>query len=115
MNGVVYALAVPQSGAELYAGGEFTSAGGKVSPHAARASLFSIPPPPSLTIGLTPLNTLAISWPSPSTDFVLQQNTNGLGSVNWSNVTGTVQNSLTNKFFIVNPSVGQGFYRLVKP
>lgn len=28
MNGVVYALAVTQSGAELYAGGEFTSAGG---------------------------------------------------------------------------------------
>src|SRR6185436_17926970 len=47
MNGTsarVYAIAVATSGAELYAGGFFTTAGGKTSPNAARASLFNTPP-----------------------------------------------------------------------
>src|SRR5215471_7011406 len=38
-------------------------------------------------------NIVIVSWPSPSTGFVPQQNTNGLGSVNWSNVTGTIQDN----------------------
>jgi hypothetical protein len=73
------------------------------------------PPAPSLTIARTPTNTVLISWPSPSTGFVLQQNTNRLGSVNWSNVTGTIQDNGTNRYIIVNPPAGSRFYRLVKP
>jgi hypothetical protein len=77
----------------------------------------AIIPPPAvrLTIQRTPTNPVVISWPSPSTGFVLQQNTNGLGSANWSNVTGTIQDNGTNRFVIVNPPVGSRFYRLVKP
>src|SRR5947207_10481011 len=48
----VYAIAVATSGTELYAGGYFTTADGKISPNAARASLVGIPPLPSLTIRL---------------------------------------------------------------
>lgn len=83
--------------------------------NAGRAYLFIIPPPPSLSIRLTASNTVAVSWPSAATGFVLQQNTNRLGSVNWSNVTGTIQNNGTNRFIIVNPPIGSRFYRLVKP
>jgi hypothetical protein len=85
---------------------------------AGAAYLFSIPAlaaPPLLTIRKTSTNTVAITWPSPSTGFVLQQNTNGLGSVNWSNVTAGVQTVGTNETLIVNPIGGTRFYRLVKP
>src|SRR5438445_10861776 len=47
------------------------------------------PGAPLLVIRLTTTNTVAVSWPSPSTGFTLQQNTNGIGTVNWSNVTTT--------------------------
>jgi len=73
------------------------------------------PTPPSVAIKRTATNTVLISWPSPSTGFVLQQNTNRLGSVNWSNVTGTIQDNGTTRFIIVNPLVGNRFYRLLKP
>ena len=73
------------------------------------------PPPVRLTIQRTPTNTVVISWPSPSTGFQLQQNTNRLGSVNWSNVTGAIQDNGTNRFIIVNPHAGSRFYRLFKP
>jgi hypothetical protein len=58
---------------------------------------------------------VAVSWPSATTGFVLQQNTKRLGSVNWSNVTGTIQNNGTNKSIVLNPSAGNRFYRLVQP
>jgi hypothetical protein len=80
-----------------------------------RAYLFSIPPPPSLTIQLTASNSVAVSWPAAATGFVLQQNTNGLSSVNWSNVTAGIQTVGTNETLIVNPIRGSRFYRLVKP
>jgi hypothetical protein len=87
--------------------------------NAGTAYLFSIPPapapPPSLAIQRTPTNTVVISWPSASTGFQLQQNTNGLGSANWSNVTGTIQDTGTNRFIIINPLAGNDFYRLFKP
>jgi hypothetical protein len=83
--------------------------------NAGRAYLFNIPPPPSLSISLTATNTVALSWPSTSTGFALQQNTNGLNSVNWSNVTAGVQTVGTNESLIVNPIGGNRFYRLVKP
>ena len=83
--------------------------------NAGRAYLFSIPPPPSLSIRLAISNTVVVSWPSAATGFVLQQNTNGLGSVNWSNVTSTVRDNGTNKFIDVDPPRGNRFFRLFKP
>jgi uncharacterized delta-60 repeat protein len=67
---------------------------------------------PSLTIARTTTNTVAISWPSPSTGFTLQQNTNGIATVNWSNVLTTPTDNGTKKTVIVNPPGGTRFYRL---
>jgi len=69
---------------------------------------------PSLTIFRSTTNTAVVLWPSPSTGFGLQQNTNSISSLNWSNVTAINDNG-TNKFIIVNPPTGHRFYRLFKP
>jgi hypothetical protein len=77
------------------------------------AYLFNIAP--TLALGLTTSNTVAVSWPSPSTGWMLQENTNGVSSVNWSNAPGPIQDDGTNKTLIVNPPTGNRFYRLFKP
>jgi Beta-propeller repeat len=69
---------------------------------------------PLLTVTRTPTNTVAISWPSPSTGFALQQNTNGIATANWSNITDTIQDDGTNKTLIVYPVSGNRFFRLFK-
>jgi hypothetical protein len=87
--------------------------------NAGTAYLFRIPPAPapapSLTITRTASNSVVISWASPSTGFVLQQNTNRLDSVHWSNATETLQDNGTSRFIIVNAPAGSRFYRLFKP
>src|SRR5258705_9779581 len=70
MDYQVDALAVSGRGSDLYAGGWFTTAGGKGAGSMARAILRL----PSLTLRQTTSSTVAVSWPSPSTGFVLQQN-----------------------------------------
>ena len=72
------------------------------------------PGAPLLTITRTATNRVAISWPSPSSGFVLQQNTNGLGTANWSNAPGTVLDDGTTRTVIVSPPAGNRFYRLKK-
>ncbi len=104
----VEALAV--SGNDLYAGGDFTAAGGKLSYYLARAILRL----PSLTLRQTTSSTVAVSWPSPSPGFVLQQNTAGLGSTNWSNATDSILDDGTNKM-IIQPMGTSRFFRLVLP
>jgi hypothetical protein len=75
-----------------------------------KAYLFALVP--SLKIRSTPTNTLAVSWPLFAPDFLLQQNTNGLATGNWSEVTDTLQNDGTNNYIVVDPAVGNRFYRL---
>jgi hypothetical protein len=70
---------------------------------------------PSLTIRLTTTNTVAVSWASPWTGWTLQENTNGVASVNWSNAPGTIQDDGTNKTLVIAPPMENRFYRLVKP
>lgn len=70
---------------------------------------------PLLSIARTTTNTVAVSWPSPSTGFTLQQNTNGLVTVNWSNVFTAPVDDGTTKTVIVNPPTDNRFYRLFKP
>ncbi len=70
---------------------------------------------PSLRISAISSNSAAITWPSPSTGWLLQQNTDRINSVNWSNVTATIQDDGTTKTLIVNPPMGNRFYRLFKP
>jgi hypothetical protein len=72
------------------------------------------PGAPLLTIIRTTTNTVAVSWLSPSTGFVLQQNTNSISSVNWSNAPGTILDDGTTRTLIVNPPTGNRFYRLKK-
>ena len=72
------------------------------------------PGAPLLSIARTTTNTVAVYWPSPSTGFVLQQNTNSISSVNWSNVVTTPSDDGTTKTVIVDPPTGNRFYRLKK-
>jgi hypothetical protein len=69
---------------------------------------------PSLTIAYTTTNTVAVSWLSPSTGFTLQQNTN-VGTSHWTAVGTTPMDDGTTRTVIVDPPVGQGFYRLIRP
>lgn len=74
------------------------------------------PGAPLLSITLNPqLSTATVFWPSPSTGWTLQQNTNSVSSVNWSNVTSGIADDGTTKTLIVNPPAGNRFYRLNKP
>ncbi len=73
------------------------------------------PGAPLLSIARTTTNTVAVSWPSPSTGWNLQQNTNSVSSLNWSNVTAMIQDDGTTKMLIINPPAGNRFYRLHKP
>jgi hypothetical protein len=77
--------------------------------------LYSLPPPPSLTIRRTGFNTVTVSWPATASNFVLQQNTNSVSSSNWSNITSGIQNDGTTKSLVVNPASGTRFYRLATP
>jgi len=70
---------------------------------------------PLLSIARTTTNTVAVFWPSPSFGFTLQQNTNSVSSVNWSNAPGTILDDGTTKTVIVNPPTGNRFYHLFKP
>ena len=81
----------------------------------AKAALDWLASRPLISIRRTVTNTLAISWPSAATNYVLQQNTNGVTSPNWSNVTANIQNNGATKTLIVNPAGRNRFYRLVSP
>jgi hypothetical protein len=72
-------------------------------------------PPPSLTIRRTGATAVAVSWPASASNFVLQQNTNSVSSINWSNITSGISNDGTTKTLVVNPATGTRFYRLVTP
>jgi hypothetical protein len=108
VDSTVFALAVTGTGSDLYAGGRFTLAGDKAAGYAARAILRL----PSLSLRRATSSTMAVSWPSASTGFVLQQNTDGLGSGNWSNVTDSVLDDGTNHV-MTQPIGTSRFFRLV--
>ncbi len=78
-------------------------------------SLFAVPTSdaPLLNIFLTTTNTAVIFWPSPSSGWSLQQNSN-LSATNWFAPFETVNDDGTNKFIIVNPPTGNRYYRLSK-
>lgn len=69
---------------------------------------------PLLTIVATPTNTVMVSWPSPSTGFRLQQ-TIDLNTGPWTTPSEPINDDGTVKFVVVNPPLGNRFYRLVKP
>jgi hypothetical protein len=111
-TGGVYSVSAtigqPDAGAVM-SGGNYTLQGGFWAIQAVQT-----PGAPLLSITRTTTNTVAVSWPSPSTGWTLQQNTNSISSVNWSNAPGTILDNGTTKTLIVNPPTGNRFYRLFK-
>jgi hypothetical protein len=71
------------------------------------------PGAPSLTVTLTPTNTVVVSWPFLSTGFVLEQNPS-IGTTNWTSVTNSVSNDGSFKWVVVPASTGNKYYRLKK-
>jgi hypothetical protein len=112
-TGGVYSVtgSVGQPDAGTMSGGNFTLEGGFWGVIAA----LQTPGAPLLSIFRTPTNTVAVSWPSPSTGWNLEQNTSSVSSVNWSNVVSVPSDNGTTKTVIVNPPSGNRFYRLFKP
>lgn len=112
-TGGVYAVsgAIGQPDAGRMSGGNYSVDGGFWGLIAA------VQPPgsPLLSIARTSTNTIAVSWPSPSAGFVLQVNTNGVNTVNWSNVVTAPLDDGSFKTVIVNPPVGNRIYRLMRP
>ena len=90
-------------------GGNFSLTGGFWALYAVQT-----PGAPVLSIKLTTTNTAMVYWPSPSTSFTLQVNTN-LATTNWVTPAESVTDNGTIKFIIVNPPVGNRFYRLRNP
>jgi len=71
---------------------------------------------PLLSIAHTSTNTVVVFWPASAIGWALQQNTNSVSSVNWSNVTATIQDDGTTKALVEHPSpLDNRFYRLFKP
>jgi hypothetical protein len=100
----------PEANAQALTGGPFSLLGGFWS-------LFAVQTPgaPFLSITLDPqFRAVTVSWPSPSTGFVLQQ-TADLNVPNWVAVPQPVNDSGTSKFIVVNSAGGNRFYRLFKP
>jgi hypothetical protein len=111
-TGGVYSVSgtIGQPDASPMSGGNFTLQGGFWGIISAVQTTGA----PLLSIARTTTNTVAVFWPSPSTGWTLQQNTNSVSSVNWSNVVSGIQDDGTTKTLIVNPPSGNRFYRLFK-
>jgi hypothetical protein len=68
---------------------------------------------PLLTIQQLNATTVKISWPSPSTGFTLQQNSN-LATATWATSGFSISDDGTNKSITVSPPTGNLFFRLLK-
>jgi hypothetical protein len=112
-TGGVYSVSgtIGQPDAGTMSGGNYTLQGGFWGVIAA----VQTPDAPLLSILHTTTNTVAVSWPSPSTGWTLQVNTNSVSSLNWSNVTSGIQDDGATKTLIVNPPAGNRFFRLMQP
>jgi hypothetical protein len=98
---------IGQPTAGMMSGGAYSLTGG----FWAIISAVQTPGSPLLSVFVTRTNTVFVSWPSPSTGFVLQQNPNAAGT-NWVNVSQTPVDNGTVKSVLVNPPVGNLFFRL---
>ena len=106
MNGGVYALAI--SGCELYAGGAFTMAGGKISTYSARAFLEQ----PALFI-LRSGATATVSWPAFYEQFVLQETPDLTNANSWSAANYPLTTNGSTKSAAVPFSPTKQFFRLI--
>jgi len=112
-TGGVYSITgtIGQPDAGTMKGGDYTLQGGFWGIIAA----VQTPGAPLLSIFRTTTNAVAVTWPSSATGWKLQQNTNSVSSVNWSNVMSGIVDDGTTKTLVINPAIGNRFYRLQKP
>ena len=90
-------------------GGNYSVTGGYWS----LLSVVQTPGAPLLTITRSGAN-LIVSWPSPSTGFSLQENTN-LATTNWASFPGPVGDDGTTKRVTNSAPLGNKFFRLMGP
>src|SRR5688572_21830730 len=111
-TGGVYSVSgtIGQPDAGTMSGGSYSLAGGFWG----ILSAIQTPGAPLLTIRHTQTNTVVVSWPSPSTGYSLQQNSD-LNTAAWNAPAESITDNGTNKFIIVNPPTGNRYYRLLKP
>jgi hypothetical protein len=109
-TGGVYTVSgtIGQPDAGTMSGGNYTLQGGFWGIIAA----IQTPGAPLLSILNTGTNAVLVSWPSPSTGFVLQQNSNVANTNTWVNVSTTPTDNGTTKSILVKPPTGNLFYRL---
>jgi autotransporter-associated beta strand protein len=69
---------------------------------------------PPLNIMLAASNTVIVSWPSPSTGFIIQENTS-LAATNWVASVETVVDNGTTRSISVTPQAVSFYYRLISP
>jgi hypothetical protein len=81
------------------------------SGHWSLVAVSQSPGTPKLTIWRSG-NSVTISWPSPSTGFVLQQNANVANPNGWSAFGGTVSDNGTIRSVTINAPAGNLFFRL---
>ena len=94
----------------LMTGGSYSLTGG----FWALISVVQTPGLPLLTINFNPqLSTVTVSWPSPSTGWTLQQNSD-LTTTSWS-TSGGISDNGTNKSITITPPTGNLFFRLKQP
>ncbi|MBI3853140.1 MAG: hypothetical protein HY298_23055 [Verrucomicrobia bacterium] len=72
------------------------------------------PGAPLLTITRSNATNVVLSWPWPSTGFVLQENP-VIGTTNWTNVGTSPITNGPNLEVIISPPIGNRFYRLKHP
>ncbi len=107
LNNTVWALA--PSGSDLYVGGNFTTAGGKVSAYAAQVFL---PDLPALVIRRAGAQVI-VSWPTAETaGFALERAGTLTAPTNWFTNSAPVINDGTNKSINIPAATSREFFRL---
>ena len=96
----------PEAGGAM-SGGQYSLTGGFWS----LISVVQTPGAPLLTITHS-VNSVIISWPSPSTGFALQQNSSLAITNNWSAYGGTINDNGTIKSVTLTAPTGSLFFRL---
>lgn len=110
MNDIVEALAV--SSTDLYLGGAFTIAGGRVSPCIARSHLLT---PPTLSVRRSGANVMVL-WPSADTvGFALEEADTLSNPTNWITNTVGIADDGTNKSVTLPATNRHRFFRLRWP
>jgi hypothetical protein len=113
VNNDVYALTA--LGNDLYAGGSFSIAGGKVSQYIARAYLLPLPTLSVARSGL-PQGGITVSWPSADSDnFTLQQAATPNAPASWVSTTASITDDGITKSVSLPATNQAQFFRLRRP